>query len=72
MAGLPSVVFGIVALGPAVLALLLPETSQSALPDDVMDAEKLDAPPEEQPQDDHRNEEVPRITVSITKHKVTQ
>lgn len=65
MAGLPSVVFGLVALGPAMLALLLPDTSQSALPDDVMDAENLDKPHEDE-QAQHANVEVPRLSVSVT------
>ncbi|XP_072932966.1 solute carrier family 22 member 1-like [Epargyreus clarus] len=45
MSGLPSMVFAVVALGPAVLALLLPDTSRSALPDRVVDAERLDDDP---------------------------
>ncbi|KAG6440875.1 hypothetical protein O3G_MSEX001534 [Manduca sexta] len=47
MLGLPSILFGIVALGPAMLALLLPDTSKAVLPDDIADAEKLDEQPEE-------------------------
>ncbi|CAH2047629.1 unnamed protein product, partial [Iphiclides podalirius] len=43
MSGLPSVVFAVVALGPAMLALLLPDTSRTPLPDRVSDAERLDA-----------------------------
>ncbi|CAK1555075.1 unnamed protein product [Leptosia nina] len=43
MPGLPSIVFAIAALGPAILALLLPDTSQSVLPDQVSDVEKVDA-----------------------------
>ncbi|KAI8422053.1 hypothetical protein MSG28_009952 [Choristoneura fumiferana] len=42
MDGLPSVVFGLVAFVPAGLALLLPDTSRSALPEDVREAERLD------------------------------
>lgn len=41
MHGLTSIIFGIVALGPAFLALLLPDPSKVALPDDVNDAERL-------------------------------
>ncbi|CAH4036708.1 unnamed protein product [Pieris brassicae] len=43
MPGLPSIVFALAALGPAFLALLLPDTSHTVLPDQVADAEKLDA-----------------------------
>ncbi|KAJ0183555.1 hypothetical protein K1T71_001531 [Dendrolimus kikuchii] len=42
MKGLPSVVFGVVAIAPAFMALLLPDTSKAALPDDVNAAENLD------------------------------
>ncbi|XP_041980314.1 organic cation transporter protein-like [Aricia agestis] len=42
MSGLPSIVFGLVALGPAGLALLLPDTSRCPLPDRVEEAEKID------------------------------
>lgn len=34
--------FGLAALSPALLALFLPETSQSDLPEQVADAEKID------------------------------
>lgn len=67
MANLPSIVFGLVALGPAMLALLLPDTSQSALPDDVMDAENLDKAPE----DEQTHDEVPRLSVTVTGEKQT-
>lgn len=46
MSGLPSIVFALVALGPAMLALLLPDTSRTPLPDGVTEAEKLDATPD--------------------------
>ncbi|XP_013147033.1 PREDICTED: organic cation transporter protein-like [Papilio polytes] len=46
MSGLPSVVFALVALGPAVLALFLPDTSRTPLPDRVADAERLDESPD--------------------------
>ncbi|XP_013173687.1 PREDICTED: organic cation transporter protein-like isoform X2 [Papilio xuthus] len=46
MTGLPSVVFALVALGPAMLALLLPDTSRTPLPDRVADAERLDESPD--------------------------
>lgn len=42
-AGLTSMIFGIVAIGAAMLALLLPDTSKAALPDDIADAEKIDS-----------------------------
>ncbi|XP_061713837.1 organic cation transporter protein-like [Cydia pomonella] len=42
MHSLPSVVIGLVAFIPGLLALLLPETSRSPLPDDIQQAEKLD------------------------------
>lgn len=42
MSGLPSIVFGLVALGPALLALLLPDTSRAPLPDDLAEAENID------------------------------
>ncbi|CAH0719751.1 unnamed protein product, partial [Brenthis ino] len=42
--GLPNMVFGLAALGPAVLALFLPETSQTDLPDKIAAAENIDAP----------------------------
>ncbi|CAK1585778.1 unnamed protein product [Parnassius mnemosyne] len=42
MSGLPSMVFAMAALGPALLALLLPDTSRAPLPDHVADAERLD------------------------------
>ncbi|CAH0586759.1 unnamed protein product [Chrysodeixis includens] len=71
MSGLPSIVFGIVALGPAVLALLLPDTSRAALPDDVLDAENLDTAPDDERPGDVTNEP-PRITVSVTKDKEAQ
>lgn len=45
MSGLPSIVFGLVALGPASLALLLPDTSRAALPDDITEAENIDKIP---------------------------
>lgn len=41
MHGLPSIVFGLAALGPASLALFLPDTSKTTLPDDISDAERL-------------------------------
>ncbi|CAG9787565.1 unnamed protein product [Diatraea saccharalis] len=41
MAGLPSIVFGLVALGPVMLSLLLPDTSHSSLPDHIQDAERI-------------------------------
>ncbi|RVE42201.1 hypothetical protein evm_013150 [Chilo suppressalis] len=41
MSGLPSIVFGLVALGPVLLALLLPDTSRAALPDHIHDAERI-------------------------------
>lgn len=63
MSGLPSIVFGIVAIGAALLALLLPDTSQAALPDDIIDAEKIDNQHIE-PQTD-----VIHHTVSITQEK---
>ncbi|KAJ8716894.1 hypothetical protein PYW07_003521 [Mythimna separata] len=70
MAGLPSIVFGLVALGPAMLALLLPDTSKSTLPDDVMDAENLDKPHEdEHAQNNSTHDEVPRLSVSVTGEK---
>ncbi|KPJ16067.1 Organic cation transporter protein [Papilio machaon] len=47
MSGLPSVMFALVALGPAVLALLLPDTSRTPLPDRVVDAERLDESPDQ-------------------------
>ncbi|XP_023935707.2 organic cation transporter protein-like [Bicyclus anynana] len=45
MPGLPSVVFAVAALGPAVLALCLPDTSRTALPERVADAEQMDEEP---------------------------
>lgn len=42
MSGLPSIVFGLAALGPAFLALLLPDTSRAPLPGDLADAENID------------------------------
>ncbi|CAG9136522.1 unnamed protein product [Plutella xylostella] len=42
MDGLPSVVFGVVALGPCLLSFFLPDTSKASLPDDVRAAESLD------------------------------
>lgn len=42
MTGLRVITFGFVALGPAILALFLPETGRAALPEQVVDAEKLD------------------------------
>lgn len=42
MPGLPRIVFALVALGPALLALLLPDTTHAVLPDQVADAERLD------------------------------
>ena len=70
MTGLPSIVFGLVALGPAVLALLLPDTSQSVLPEGVMDAENLDKPHEdEHAQNSTTPDEVPRLSVSVTGDK---
>lgn len=42
MTGLASVMFGVVSLGPALLALLLPDASRAALPDDVAAAENID------------------------------
>lgn len=42
MKGLPSVVFGVVALAPAFMALFLPDTSKAVLPDDINAAENLD------------------------------
>lgn len=44
MSGLPMIVFGAVSLGPAMLALTLPDASAIPLPDHVSDAEKIDAP----------------------------
>ncbi|CAH2084358.1 unnamed protein product [Euphydryas editha] len=44
MSGLTSLVFALAALGTALLALCLPETSRTALPDRVSDAERIDAP----------------------------
>ncbi|KAL4709623.1 hypothetical protein ACJJTC_007354 [Scirpophaga incertulas] len=44
MGGLPSIVFGLAALGAAALALLLPDTSRAALPDRVADAERIGSP----------------------------
>lgn len=72
MTGLPSVVFGLVALGPAMLALLLPDTSQSALPDDVVDAENLDNPHEEHTPESENHDNVPRLSVCVTSGKETQ
>lgn len=42
MSGLATVMFGAVSLGPALLALLLPDASRAALPDDVAAAENID------------------------------
>lgn len=64
MPGLPSVVFGIVALGPAVLALLLPDTSKAALPDDLTAAEKLDAVPDEDQAPSERQEASHQVVVT--------
>ncbi|XP_012546925.1 organic cation transporter protein [Bombyx mori] len=47
MSGLSSIIFGIVSLGPALLAFLLPDTSKVSLPDDITEAENLDVRPEE-------------------------
>ncbi|XP_068617257.1 organic cation transporter protein-like [Battus philenor] len=46
MSGLPSILFALVALGPAMLALLLPDTSHSPLPERIDEAEKLDEAPD--------------------------
>ncbi|XP_075975566.1 organic cation transporter protein-like [Anticarsia gemmatalis] len=62
MSGLPSIVFGAVAIGAALLALLLPDTSKVALPDDIADAEKIDNQAVETP-------DVIRHSVSITQGK---
>lgn len=42
MPGLPSIVFGLAALVPAILVLFLPDPSRQQLPDDVHDAEAMD------------------------------
>lgn len=42
MPGLASIVFGLAALSPSILVLLLPDPSKARLPDDVHDAERLD------------------------------
>ncbi|CAH0719752.1 unnamed protein product, partial [Brenthis ino] len=42
--GLPNIVFGFMALGPALISLSLPDTSRTDLPEQVTDAEKIDAP----------------------------
>lgn len=42
MSGMATVMFGAVSLGPALLALLLPDASRAALPDDVAAAENID------------------------------
>ncbi|XP_039755068.1 organic cation transporter protein-like [Pararge aegeria] len=42
MPGLPSIVFAVAALGPAALSLCLPDTSRTALPEKIADAEKID------------------------------
>ncbi|XP_028161592.1 solute carrier family 22 member 3-like [Ostrinia furnacalis] len=55
MHGLPSITFGIVALGPALLALLLPDTGNTALPEDIREAEKLGDPD----QADHEHQPQP-------------
>ncbi|XP_045449926.1 organic cation transporter protein-like [Melitaea cinxia] len=44
MSGLPSLTFALAALGTALLTLCLPDTSRTALPDRVSDAERIDAP----------------------------
>ncbi|XP_050348891.1 organic cation transporter protein-like isoform X2 [Nymphalis io] len=44
MSGMPSVVFSLAALGTALLALLLPDTSRMALPESICDAERINAP----------------------------
>ncbi|KAJ2951332.1 hypothetical protein O0L34_g5733 [Tuta absoluta] len=49
MSGLPSVVFGLVALVPALLSLFMPDTSHSYLPENLADAERLDHAPVEPP-----------------------
>ncbi|KAM3955691.1 organic cation transporter protein [Aphomia sociella] len=41
MPGLTSIVFGLVSLGPAMLSLLFPDTSNAELPENVHDAERL-------------------------------
>ncbi|KAL0880504.1 hypothetical protein ABMA27_002903 [Loxostege sticticalis] len=41
MPGLPSISFGIVAFGPAILAMMLPEPGHADLPEDIKDAERL-------------------------------
>ncbi|XP_045498946.1 organic cation transporter protein-like isoform X2 [Colias croceus] len=40
--GLPSILFSLAALGPAILALALPDTAKAALPDKLADAENID------------------------------
>ncbi|CAG5058026.1 unnamed protein product [Parnassius apollo] len=46
MSGLPSVLFALAALEPALLALLLPDTSRVPLPDHVEEAERLNDSPQ--------------------------
>lgn len=63
--GLPSIVFGLAALSPALLALFLPDTSQSDLPDQVADAEKIDA------QKNHQNVATAWIKVHSANEKLS-
>lgn len=51
MSGLPSIVFGLTALGPATFALLLPDTSRAPLPDDIAEAENIDKMVVDDPED---------------------
>jgi ABC-type phosphate transport system permease subunit len=60
MAGLPSIVFGLTALVPALLALLLPDTSKSALPDHIDDAERIGEESREQDTKHGQDAENPR------------
>lgn len=71
MPGLPSVMFGLVALGPAALALLLPDTSHVALPDDVAAAENLDNMPEKEEEGVMDRREAPQ-QVAIPQQVATQ
>ncbi|CAB3221792.1 unnamed protein product [Arctia plantaginis] len=63
--GLTSMVFGIVAIGAALLALLLPDTSKAVLPDDIADAEKID----NQLSEDQAPVNAQTVSVSVTQVK---
>lgn len=66
MTGLPSIVFGLVALGPAGLALLLPDTSRAPLPDDIASAENLEQAADADGHDAPDDVEAPVTDIKLT------